>query len=104
MAQPNRDYETVAKSQTGQVLGLLGGVGDYVERLVIVPETTGPGLVTLIDGSTSIAVMVTGGTTTLAPIVVELNITSQTGAWSITTGDNVHVIAIGNFRRSTLIQ
>jgi hypothetical protein len=106
MAQPNAnmDYETVAAGTTGQVLGLLGAKGDYVERLVIVPATTGPGLVTLIDGSTSIPIMVTGGTTTLVPIVVELNIVSQTGAWSVTTGSNVSVIAIGDFTRSAYIQ
>lgn len=96
-------YETVAKSQTGQVLGLLGAAGDYVERLVIVPETTGPGLVTLIDGSTSIAIMVTGGTTDLKPFSVELGMYSQTGAWSVTTGDNVHAIAVGQFTRLPLV-
>jgi hypothetical protein len=96
----NRDYETVAAGVTGQVLGLLGARGDFVERLIIVPATTSPGVVTLIDGSTSIPIMV-AGTTTIAPIVVELNIISQTGVWSITTGTNVSVIAIGNFTRST---
>jgi len=100
----NRDYETVAAGVTGQVLGLLGAKGDYIERLIISPATTGPGLVTLLDGSTSIPIMVTGGTTTLEPIVVELRMVSQTGAWSITTGNNVTVIAVGNFTRSTLLQ
>jgi hypothetical protein len=98
MSVPN--YETVAASQTGQVLGLVGAVGDYIERLIIVPGTTGPGLVTIIDGSTSIAVMVTGGTTTLAPIVVELGVYSASGVWSITTGANVSVIAVGKFTRA----
>lgn len=101
MSVPN--YETVAASQTGQVLGLKGAVGDYVERLIIVPATTGPGLVTLIDGSTSIPIMVTGGTTTLVPFVVELGLYSLTGAWSITTGSNVSVIAVGRFTRSTVV-
>lgn len=101
MSVPN--YETVAASQTGQILGLKGQAGDYVEKLVIVPGTTGPGLVTLIDGSTSIPIMVTGGTTTLVPIVVELGLYSVTGAWSITTGSNVSVIAIGRFTRSAVV-
>jgi hypothetical protein len=104
MSEANRDYETVAASQTGQILGLVGAIGDFVERLVIIPATTGPGLVTLIDGATSIPIMATGGTTTLTPIVVELNITSQTGAWSVTTGANVSVIAIGRFSRSAYQQ
>ena len=102
MSQQNRDYETVAASQTGQVLGLVGAKGDFIERIIISPATTGPGLVTLIDGSTSIPIMVTGGTTTLVPIVVELNMVSQSGAWSVTTGANLTVIAVGNFSRSSL--
>lgn len=96
-------YETVAASQTAQVLGLVGAQGDYVERLIIVPATTGPGVVTLIDGSTSIPIMVTGGTTTLVPIVVELGMYSVTGAWKITTGANVSVIAVGTFTRSATV-
>jgi hypothetical protein len=101
MSIPN--YETVAASQTAQVLGLVGAQGDYVERLIIVPATTGPGVVTLIDGSTSIPIMVTGGTTTLVPIVVELGMYSVTGAWKITTGANVSVIAVGTFTRSATV-
>jgi hypothetical protein len=96
-------YETVAASQTAQILGLVGRTGDYIERLIIVPATTGPGLVTIIDGSTSIPVMVTGGTTTLVPIVIELGMYSITGAWAITTGANLSVIAVGNFTRSPVV-
>ena len=101
MSVPN--YETVAASQTAQVLGLNGAQGDYIERLIIVPATTGPGLVTLIDGSTSIPIMVTGGTTTLEPIVVDLGMYSVTGPWKITTGTNVSVIAVGEFTRSATV-
>jgi hypothetical protein len=99
----NRDYETVAAGVSGQVLGLLGAKGDFIERLVITPATTSPGVVTLIDGVTSIAIMV-AGTTTVVPFSVELNMTSQTGAWSVTTGTNVTVIAVGNFSRTTYQQ
>jgi hypothetical protein len=98
MPESNRDYETVAAGVTGQVLGLIGARGDFIERLVIVPATTSPGVVTIIDGSTSIPIMV-AGTTTIAPIVVELNMVSATGAWSVTTGANVSVIVTGNFTR-----
>ncbi len=100
MSVPN--YETVAASQTAQVLGLNGAQGDYVERLIIVPATTSPGLVTILDGATSIPIMV-AGTTTIAPIVVELNMYSVSGAWSVTTGTNVSVIAVGKFTRSATV-
>jgi hypothetical protein len=101
MSVPN--YETVAASQTAQILGLIGSNGDYIERLIIVPATTTPGLVTILDGSTSIPIMVTGGTTTLVPIVVELNMYSVSGPWKITTGASVSVIAVGKFTRSTTV-
>lgn len=97
------NYETVAASQTGQVLGLAGKTGDRIQRLIIIPATTTPGLVTIIDGSTSIPIMVTGGTTTLAPIVVELGMVSVSGAWSVTTGASVSVIAVGDFTRSATV-
>lgn len=95
-------YETVAASQTAQVLGLVGNKGDLLERLIIIPATTSPGLVTIRDGSTSIPIMV-AGTTTIAPIVVELNMYSVSGAWSVTTGTNVSVIAVGKFTRSPTV-
>ena len=90
-------YETVAKSQTGQVLGPTGAQGDYLTRLIIVPETTGAGTVALLDGVTSMNVFVTGTLSNLTPIVIEFGMPSATGAWSVTTGDNVHVIAVGAF-------
>ena len=100
MSQPN--YETVAASATGQVLGLVGAQGDFIQRLIIRPATTSPGLVMIIDGSTSIPIMV-AGTTTIAPIVVELGMYSVSGAWSVTTGTNVSVIAVGTFTRSATV-
>jgi hypothetical protein len=90
-------YETVAAGQTAQVLGVTGGAGDFIARLIIVPATTGPGVVTLIDNATTVMAF-PGGTTTVNPIVVELGMRSASGAWKITTGANVSVIAVGNFK------
>ncbi len=92
-------YETVAASQTGQALGQAGGEGDYIKRLIIIPATTSPGNVLLLDGATSITVF-TGGATSineLRPIVIDLDMFSVSGAWSVTTGGNVSVIAVGVF-------
>ena len=91
--------ETVAASQTAQVLGGAGAAGDYIEKLIIVPATVSPGAVALLDNATSMNVL-PGGTnslTELKPIVVELNAHSVSGAWKITTGANVSVIAVGDF-------
>lgn len=94
-----RAYETVAASQTGQVMGGTGSKGDAIESILIIPETTSPGAVTLIDGGTSIIIFVGGASSvsTLTPIVIWLNTKSVSGPWSITTGTAVHVIAFGKF-------
>lgn len=93
------EYETVAASQTAQVLGPTGATGDYLSRLIIIPATTSPGNVLLIDNATSITLFAGGATSVadLAPIVVDVGMVSASGAWKITTGANVSVIAVGSF-------
>jgi hypothetical protein len=94
------NYETVAAGQTGQVLGPTGAVGDYIEGILVVPAVVACGAVTLIDGATSITIFVGGGTTALQdakPFYVKLGMKSVSGTWSITTGANVSVIAMGDF-------
>jgi len=94
--QHTGEYETVAASQTAQVLGATGATGDYLKALVIIPATTTPGLVTILDNAISIPVFV-GGTVDVRPIRVELGLKSVSGAWKVTTGASVSVLAIGNF-------
>lgn len=92
-------YETVAASQTGQALGPTGAVGDYIESILVIPATTSPGNVLLLDNATSITVF-TGGATSvvdLKPFIINLGINSVSGAWKITTGANVSCIGIGKF-------
>jgi len=93
-------YETVAASQTTQVLGGAGAAGDYIERLVIIPATTSPGAVAIKDGANTAITVFTGGETSVAsltPIVLQLGVKSAVGAWQVTTGANVSVIAVGDF-------
>ncbi len=92
-------YETVAASQTAQVLGNTGATGDVIQRVIIIPATTSPGNVILLDNATSITLF-TGGATSVAdlkPIVVELGMKSASGPWKITTGASVSAIAVGVF-------
>lgn len=91
-------YETVAASQTAQVLGANGSRLDFLESILVVPASTTAGAVTILDGSTSIIVY-TGGTVgaDLTPILIPLGLCSKTGPWSITTGAGVSVIAVGKF-------
>lgn len=93
------EYETVAASQTAQVLGATGAAGDYISGILVIPATTSPGVVTLLDDATSIPVFVGGASsvTNLVPFFIPLGIISVSGAFKLTTGANVSCIGIGNF-------
>lgn len=93
------EYEKVAASQTAQVIGATGAAGDYIDGLLVVPATTSPGNVILLDNAISITVF-TGGAdsvSNLVPFFIPLGMISVSGAWKVTTGANVSVVAIGNF-------
>lgn len=92
-------YETVAASQTAQVLGTLGATGDDISGILVIPATTSPGQVLLLDNATSITVFVGGATSvgSLTPFYIPLGMRSVSGAWKLTTGANVSAIAIGKF-------
>src|SRR6185312_2406555 len=92
-------YETVAASQTAQVLGATGGTGDFINGILVIPATTSPGNVLLLDNATSITVF-TGGASSvcnLVPFLIPLGLVSVSGAWKITTGSNVSCIGMGTF-------
>ena len=93
------EYETIAASQTAQVLGPTGATGDYLNFVLIIPATTSPGAVSILDGATSITVF-TGGATSvsnLVPFAIPIMAASVSGAWSMTTGASVSAIAFGKF-------
>jgi hypothetical protein len=95
------DYEAVAASQTTQALGPVGAAGDILVRLIIIPATTSPGAVAIKDGANTAITVFTGGAssvTTLTPIVVDIGARSTAGAWQVTTGAAVSVLAVGRFR------
>lgn len=95
---PNRyQYETVAASQTGQVLGGTGAVGDYLHRLLISVNTVATASVTILDGATSIAILTGSATVVPGLLSIECNMRSASGTWSITTGAGCTVIAVGIF-------
>lgn len=93
------EYETVAASQTAQALGATGATGDYISGILVVPATTSPGNVLLLDNATSITVFAGGASSVsnLVPFFIPLGMISVSGAWKITTGANVSCIGIGNF-------
>lgn len=90
-------YETVAASQTAQVLGGTGAKGDYLHRLIISVNTAATASVTIIDGSTSIAVLTGAATVVPGVYSVEMNMAAATGPWKVTTGAGATVIGVGIF-------
>ena len=94
-------YEHVAVSQTAQVLGGNGAVGDYLHRLICTVSTAATSVVQIVDGSGAGIL-----THTILPnnvgqgvgvYNIEINAISANGAWKVTTGAGVEVMAIGIF-------
>ena len=94
-------YEHVTVSQTAQVLGTTGAVGDYLHRLICTVSTAATSIVQIVDGTgtgvlthTILPNAVGGG---IGVYNIELNIVSANGAWKVTTGAGVEVMAVGIF-------
>lgn len=93
-------YETVAASQSDQVLGPTGAIGDALDGVLVVPATTSPGAVSIKDGGGSAITIFTGGASSvsnLVPFFVPIGARSAAGAWKVTTGASVSAIGVGNF-------
>lgn len=94
------EYETVAASQTTQALGAVGAAGDLLSSVLVIPANTSPGNVLIKDGAgTAITVFAGGGASvgSLVPFAIPINAYSVSGAWQITTGAGVSVLAVGRF-------
>jgi hypothetical protein len=92
-------YRAVSASSTATVLGTTGAIGDLLNGLLVIPASTSPGAVAVLDNATGITVF-TGGASSvsnLVPFFVPIGARSVSGAWKVTTGANVSVVAIGSF-------
>ena len=90
-------YETVAASQTTQMLGSSGAAGDYLHRLIVTVNTAATSTVTLTDGVTAIAIVPANVGSGVGVLDIELNMASLTSGWKVTTGAGVSVVAVGLF-------
>jgi len=89
-------YETVAASQTAQVLGGTGAAGDYLDSVVVTITTSGAnGTVTILDNSTT--VLVIPASTPIGVYSINLGIASSSGAWKVTTGSAATALGVGIF-------
>jgi uncharacterized spore protein YtfJ len=90
-------YETVAASQTTQMLGASGAAGDYLHRLIVTVNTAATSTVTLTDGVTAIPIVPALIGSGVGVVDIELNMASLTSGWKVTTGAGVSVVAVGLF-------
>ncbi len=95
--QERLEYETVAASQTAQVLGVTGEKGDYLSHVVFQPAAVGAVTSTILDGTTVIYTYTTGTLADLKPWTVPVQAPSVNGSWKITTGANMAALACGKF-------
>lgn len=101
--QAGMQYETVAASQTAQVLGGSGATGDYLSHCVIYPTSTSPGVVTVFDNASAAgtnAIAFPGGASSisnLVPFAIPVGAFSGAGPWKVTTGANLVVTCYGRF-------
>ncbi len=92
------NYETVAAAQTDQVLGTTGAIGDFISALQVVVAVAATSTVSIKDGAgsaISVFPALPGGG--IGSYNVPIGIKSVAGAWSVTTGAGVSVIATGTF-------
>lgn len=90
-------YETVAASQTAQVLGGAGAAGDFLDTLTLVVATATTAAVSILDGAISIAIFPNSPGGGIGTYVLRVKLRSQTGPWKVTTGAGVSVVASGSF-------
>jgi len=95
------EYETVAVSQTDQILGATGAVGDYLECLLCVVATAATSQVQIKDGNGSAITVLpnaVGAGVGTYPIPIGLTcVNATTPGWKVKTGAGVTVLATGNF-------
>lgn len=91
------EYETVAVSQTDQVLGGVGAKGDFLAALIIETIAAPTASVTLTDGTTAIVIQTANAALAVGPKRIEIGARAKTGPWKISTGAGATVIAVGQF-------
>lgn len=91
-------YETVAASQTDQVLGATGGAGDWLEQIICTVGTAATAQTQIQDGDgTAYTILPNSPGGGVGVYVIPIRAASVIGAWSVTTGAGVTVFATGRF-------
>jgi hypothetical protein len=94
-------YETVPPSATDQVLGVGGNIGDLLLSLIFLPSATQiNNTFSIKDGTTAITALanaVGGAAVSTIPYRLDIGAISVNGAWKVTTGSGMTILAIGMF-------
>ena len=91
--QGEYSYETVAASQTAQVLGASGATEDYL-HLVTVVLTSATNTLTILDGATTVLSFTNLNAIGVHTFFVQARCVTN---WKVTTGANTTVLAVGKF-------
>jgi len=90
------DFETVAASQTDQVMGTTGAAGDLLHAVHCV-WTAAPAAVTSIKDGSGAAINIFEVKGAAGSQTVILDLVSADGGWKLTTSTNMTCIGIGRF-------
>jgi hypothetical protein len=90
-------YEPVPAGQTAQTLGANGGINDFLARVIVSVETAATSAVTVYDGLTE--VFTVPANTPVGVYAIEVGVRAVSGAFNVTTGAGVSVLAIGQFKQ-----
>ena len=87
-------YVSIAAASTV----ILGTNGAYLERMTIIPNTTGAATVVLSDGSTAVvSIPAAAHAVSAAPYTVNYGMRATGAGWKVVTGTSVAAIAVGWF-------
>lgn len=99
MAVGRTDYEAVAASQTAQILGPVGRLGDILEQIIVSVATSATGTCSILDGDGA-AIPITAANTPIGVYSVTVGARAKnatTPGWKVTTGAGATALAIGRF-------
>lgn len=92
-------YEAVAASQTAQIMGATGKLGDLLEGVIITVATAATGTCAIADGNGS-DMPLTAANTPIGVYYVPVRArcrNATTPGWKITTGAGCTAIGVGRF-------
>jgi hypothetical protein len=96
-------YQAVSAAGTAALASgaTSGRVGDLLAGLLVVPASTSPGAIVVLDGSTANATTLfaggDGSVSNLVTFPIPFGGVSKAGGWYVSAGSNVSVVAIGTF-------